>query len=270
MKYKLVLLLICTLLLYGCYKVETSVQFYNFHFSADRSHFNYKEVYFTLPNKLENPTVHWDFGDGSTSSEPHPTHLFPGNGKYLVSCTVTGYEGFDYHTTDFVNISDYHTEKYYIDTLVYKMGSALDTAINPSWAIDAYSERSIENNPRHSLFVNFDPSQNVFKLGHMFTYYENPWLYTYFEISIFNVSQPTEYRLPPAGVYTENFSKITFNLDNNPGYSSNEPGLSKSYVNISRSDSVMELDFQSKLYHASIQSQIFKGFARVRRINWYY
>lgn len=32
---------------------------------------------------------HWDFGDGSTSTDQHPSHLFPANGQYTVELIVT-------------------------------------------------------------------------------------------------------------------------------------------------------------------------------------
>lgn len=32
---------------------------------------------------------HWDFGDGTTSTEQHPTHTFPEDGEYIVTLTIT-------------------------------------------------------------------------------------------------------------------------------------------------------------------------------------
>lgn len=34
-------------------------------------------------------TYHWDFGDGSTSQEPAPSHIYSEKGKYTVKITVT-------------------------------------------------------------------------------------------------------------------------------------------------------------------------------------
>ncbi|MFC0197317.1 PKD domain-containing protein [Microbacterium arthrosphaerae] len=42
---------------------------------------------------------HWDFGDGATSSERHPTHVFAGPGRYPVTLTVTGADGATATTT---------------------------------------------------------------------------------------------------------------------------------------------------------------------------
>ena len=32
--------------------------------------------------------VRWDFGDGATSTEPNPTHLYAAPGKYVVTLTA--------------------------------------------------------------------------------------------------------------------------------------------------------------------------------------
>lgn len=34
-------------------------------------------------------TYYWDFGDGSTSGEPNPSHIYQEKGKYTVKITVT-------------------------------------------------------------------------------------------------------------------------------------------------------------------------------------
>ncbi len=38
-------------------------------------------------------TYLWDFGDGTNSTAPNPTHLFPGNGTYNITLTVTDANG---------------------------------------------------------------------------------------------------------------------------------------------------------------------------------
>ncbi|MEL6135570.1 MAG: PKD domain-containing protein, partial [Bacteroidota bacterium] len=38
-------------------------------------------------------TYNWDFGDGTSSSAPNPIHLFPGNGSYNVTLSVTDANG---------------------------------------------------------------------------------------------------------------------------------------------------------------------------------
>lgn len=38
---------------------------------------------------------HWDFGDGNTSTEPNPTHIYPEPGNYIVNLTVSNSNGSD-------------------------------------------------------------------------------------------------------------------------------------------------------------------------------
>lgn len=45
------------------------------------------------PEDAEIVEYHWDFDDGSTSSEQHPTHTFTQDGVYAVTLTVTDEEG---------------------------------------------------------------------------------------------------------------------------------------------------------------------------------
>ncbi|MBN1905799.1 MAG: PKD domain-containing protein [Deltaproteobacteria bacterium] len=47
----------------------------------------------------------WDFGDGSTSTEQNPAHIYSKPGKYTVSLTVTGAGGSNIITkTDYINV----------------------------------------------------------------------------------------------------------------------------------------------------------------------
>jgi len=36
---------------------------------------------------------HWDFGDGTTSTERSPTHVYEDQGRYRITLTVTDDEG---------------------------------------------------------------------------------------------------------------------------------------------------------------------------------
>lgn len=42
---------------------------------------------------LENPTYLWSFGDGTTSTDPNPTHLYENPGNYDITLTVTNQTG---------------------------------------------------------------------------------------------------------------------------------------------------------------------------------
>ena len=51
----------------------------------------YKVFFENLTTQVNNLPVsyHWDFGDGTSSSEKNPDHLYPGDGMYTVCLTVT-------------------------------------------------------------------------------------------------------------------------------------------------------------------------------------
>lgn len=50
-------------------------------------------------------TWNWDFGDGNTSTEQHPQHVYTIPGLYTVSLTVSGPGGSDTHTkTDYIDV----------------------------------------------------------------------------------------------------------------------------------------------------------------------
>ncbi|MBL8011801.1 MAG: T9SS type A sorting domain-containing protein, partial [Flavobacteriales bacterium] len=46
---------------------------------------------FFLNNGGQGFTYSWDFGDGTTSNVPFPTHTYSGNGPYLLCLTVSGF-----------------------------------------------------------------------------------------------------------------------------------------------------------------------------------
>ncbi|WP_159581863.1 S8 family serine peptidase [Alteromonas sp. KUL106] len=48
----------------------------------------------------------WDFGDGSTSTQENPTHIYAGTGAYDVTLTVTDSEGQTGVSTETVSVSD--------------------------------------------------------------------------------------------------------------------------------------------------------------------
>lgn len=59
------------------------------------SNFNYylgnvaNEIFFSPTNSYIKQTYFWDFGDGTTSTDPFPLHAFTTNGTYAVSLTTT-------------------------------------------------------------------------------------------------------------------------------------------------------------------------------------
>lgn len=49
-------------------------------------------------------TWHWEFGDGSTSTEQNPTHIYTQQGSYTTTCTVTDSQNKNYRDTTSVTI----------------------------------------------------------------------------------------------------------------------------------------------------------------------
>ncbi|NPA75273.1 MAG: PKD domain-containing protein [Euryarchaeota archaeon] len=50
--------------------------------------------------------IHWDFGDGSTSTEENPTHIYRENGTYRVTVTVREKDGDEANCTKLVYVQD--------------------------------------------------------------------------------------------------------------------------------------------------------------------
>ena len=49
---------------------------------------------FSDPTGANSPLKwHWDFGDGKTSSDRHPTHRYEKGGEFIVTLTVAGPQG---------------------------------------------------------------------------------------------------------------------------------------------------------------------------------
>jgi PKD repeat protein len=58
------------------------------------------------PNPADNITYHWDFGDGSTSSQVSPTHIYRQIGEYHVTLTVSDSNLSDSQTIVIIVISE--------------------------------------------------------------------------------------------------------------------------------------------------------------------
>jgi PKD repeat protein len=62
---------------------QTIADFYVVNFSSCNPN-----IYFAVTFEISD-TYHWDFGDGSFSSEPNPVHIYASSGDYTVVLTVT-------------------------------------------------------------------------------------------------------------------------------------------------------------------------------------
>ena len=60
-------------------------------------------IFFNITNKANIDSVLWDFGDGTTSSDPDPDHIYPSPGTYLVRLTES-FNGRSYTDSGYVKI----------------------------------------------------------------------------------------------------------------------------------------------------------------------
>jgi PKD repeat protein len=83
----------------------------------------------------------WDFGDGSTSTEENPSHIYTAAGNYTVSLTVTGDDGTDTETkTDYIYARDFAGVTFPINNLIYgAVGNSADFMCTCTIAADADS-----------------------------------------------------------------------------------------------------------------------------------
>src|SRR5688500_15706209 len=60
----------------------------------------------TFNNMTEGATAyHWDFGDGTTSTDKSPVHEYPDKGKYVPTLTITASNGKQYEGATVLRIS---------------------------------------------------------------------------------------------------------------------------------------------------------------------
>ena len=73
----------------------------------------------------------WDFGDGNTSTEDSPTHLYTTSGTYDVTLSVVGDGGSDTNTlSGYINISDVQTPAFVFDPKYIEVSSGSSFSID--------------------------------------------------------------------------------------------------------------------------------------------
>ena len=68
------------------------------------------KVYFTNKSLGTVDTFDWDFGDGETSNQPNPSHVYDEAGQYSVSLTINDPDGDTKTKTDHITVVDPATE----------------------------------------------------------------------------------------------------------------------------------------------------------------
>ena len=116
-------------------------------------------IQFTDESTGEPTAWEWDFGDGNTSNEQHPSHTYSSEGTYDVTLTVTNDQGSDNETkTEYITVNaadsvlgaDFSAEQ----NLLY-LGDTLQFTDESTGAIDDWSwdfgdgTTSSEQNPSH-------------------------------------------------------------------------------------------------------------------------
>jgi gliding motility-associated-like protein len=111
-------------------------------------------------SNLENPTYLWEFGDGETSTEVSPSHLYPNPGIYDVTLTVTNSTG----CINTLSINDI-VEVYEVPVADFEADPQAATIDNPTikftqkvnipfaliqWNFGDSTNISTEPNPRHT------------------------------------------------------------------------------------------------------------------------
>ncbi|MGB1295950.1 MAG: PKD domain-containing protein [Flavobacteriales bacterium] len=156
----------------GCsksFQKENHIEVYdvNIDFNSITSICVDNEVPFTsvvnMPAHVNNPPVlfEWSFGDGGTSTEEHPAHLFSEIGEFDVELTVTLQNGCNYYISyaDYMEIYDDYIDidlTYSHDTIAYPFADWI--IVNPTttnydslvWYLNG--ERYI-NNPNFSYSI---------------------------------------------------------------------------------------------------------------------
>ncbi|MEM1318818.1 MAG: PKD domain-containing protein [Bacteroidota bacterium] len=78
------------------------------HFSADTAGCTRQEIFFVNTSEGDSLTYHWDFGDGTFSTEPIPRHFYAQEGTYTVCLTASNQYGCDstFCRPNYVTIAD--------------------------------------------------------------------------------------------------------------------------------------------------------------------
>ena len=144
----------------ACGKVVRTRQVFPSGFAAQNIDFSYKNVcdsgYYRFTNESSGILVPgisyvWDFGDGSFSTDPHPTHIFGGSGTYPVKLKMlTGSPCFDDSVTVNVDVVSFSINTIPNQTISFGESVTLFTSgpvANYVWTPPTWLSSSTAQNP---------------------------------------------------------------------------------------------------------------------------
>lgn len=118
-----------------------------------------ESVTFTEQSTGNNLSYSWDFGDGSTSTEQNPVHLYAGAGTYTVSLTINDGTNSDTETkADYITV-DALTANFTVSSMTIPVGGSL-TFTNLSTCATSYDWQFPGGDPVSSTA--FDPGAVVY------------------------------------------------------------------------------------------------------------
>jgi len=266
-KYSFWIIIVVSTLFSSCYKEEVSEHVKRFGFSLIKNQWDYRQIQVQVTDSVHFKSVNWEFGDYTSAEGSHATHDYQHVGEYLVKCIAVDLNNEIFTRTKKVFIDSSYFVDYYVDTLTFSQETFSSTSGPGDIYHEAFSERSIGPNSLYTFSASPSISGDQFKVS--LEYYEPylPYYHRDFHLIFQNIHNPTEKSFPPTGIYSNNSIKHIFSVWGlgiyNNGYSSDEPG-SKTYVDVLRSDSILEFNFSTQIKNTTVDSFIkYNGFCRV-------
>lgn len=105
---------------------------------------------------------HWDFGDGTTSTEANPLHAFPAAGTYAVKLTVTDDKGATGTKTSYVTVEDIAVAPFFVEDFSRYVDTADLTKLK---SVDATRHWTMLSQNAPATEITLDTSEGVPALG---------------------------------------------------------------------------------------------------------
>lgn len=139
-------------------------------FTTDSDEWEVGQTVLFYNNSQNGEKFDWDFGDGYTSNESNPAHIFTSTGSYEVTLTVTSKSGLSDNTSLTINVMvptllEIEVREYYSEDVIPNASIILYSSI-ADW--DAQTNKVVEgftDSDGIAVFSNLDP----------FVYYVDVW-----------------------------------------------------------------------------------------------